>query len=192
MSSTEGADHIGQERRMSRCRYDRMRITMRGDTRVDGRVVDEDMAMPWATPDTVKLGLAVSMLQDTLTLAAEFKYWMYSVSHTPEEAGMGYQWNDSIALALGAEYKLSGWIPLRMGWFGGRSATPESGASPLGPPPGANFGVTLGGGVRLGRFDLDLGAGYHWGSSAVERASTPGEYTFRAFFLSVSATFGMS
>jgi long-chain fatty acid transport protein len=143
-------------------------VEMKGETKAGGVTVEKDTKVDYELPHSIKIGAACSYFEDALTLAADFNYWMYSRSH--EE----YGWRDAITLNLGAEYWVNDMVPIRMGTFIGRSATSEAATNPFVPAEGPTLGATLGSGVRLGGWDIDLGLAFVWASSDIEVANPQG------------------
>jgi long-subunit fatty acid transport protein len=167
-------------------------ITTKGETKVAGTTVDRNTEVDYDLPNSLKIGTAFSLFDDKVTIAVDFNYWMYSLSHRE------YGWRDSVGLNLGAEYWLTDTIPLRLGGFAVRSATTKKAAGPFVPSEGPTLGFTLGTGLRLSSWEVDLGAGYGRASSKIKVPDPAGgtfpqrhEFSHDAFVGSISVTHRM-
>jgi long-subunit fatty acid transport protein len=149
----------------------------------------------FSMPHMFKVGTAFKPAGAELTLGADFRYLMFSDSHTPRRAGAGAQWRDAIDLSMGAEYVFSEMFPARLGLSVGQSAVSKGAGGMLLflPPPGVNIGLFLGGGVKLSMVDIDLGVGYVFCNTSVGENKTdlPGDYSFNVPMASLSGTLHM-
>jgi long-chain fatty acid transport protein len=96
-------------------------------------------------------------------------------------------WNNTIAVRIGAEYRVLPQLPLRVGFIFDQGPPPPS---TLGPelPDADRYEFTLGGGYELKGFRIDLA--YQFLTSGAfensETAALPGEYTAAAHLVGLS------
>lgn len=151
----------------------------------------------------VRLGLGVSYkLTKELMVAADAKYLFYSGSNealntrvaipgSPTTISQPLDWRNVPVFGLGVEWEPLPVLALRAGYSLSKSATPESTASPLAPPPGWINGGHAGVGIKLDRTRIDVGGAYltvgkKLGGSPIV---VPGEYQLNGLIASASVTY---
>jgi long-subunit fatty acid transport protein len=177
-------------------------VNMSGTTDLNGQQFDTEME--FASPHTFKLGVAQALLDDQLVLALDLKLGLYKDSGknltVKMNMGAGMQaqepevldWKNALGLHAGAEYRV---VPevmaLRAGYSLAQSATPESRANPVMPPPGLVHAVHLGFGTTLAEaVDLDLGGYYVFGGQHASPVEYPaGDYRMDGILGALSATY---
>lgn len=152
-----------------------------------GQVADirASHAVRYASPHLFTAGLSTHMLDHRLTLAVDYKYWMYKDAY----AGIN-DYRDAMTGHIGAEYMVAPQVPLRAGYILGVSAVRKRSASPVDTTPGLQHGGTFGSGYHFDRVDLDAAVGYGASSTTVGLSprAVPGHYKLNAILLNVSAT----
>lgn len=165
-----------------------------------------DTKTTFTYPHAFRGGLAVTLLEDKLLLAAEFKYLMYAeafktlnttiyMNGMPSTQVQPLYWKDSFVLLLGAEYRLGMFRP-RAGYALVTSATNEAYAIQFLAPPGVSHLGTIGLGLDvLEHLSIDLSAGYvvlakHIDTATVNNGGI-GEYASHGGEFSLSGTFHM-
>lgn len=169
--------------------------------------VQGEMRTDYYTPHILRLGTALSLLDEKLLLALEFKAALYGDSHkdavttitTPVGSNATTQplnWNNSYTWNLGAEYTIADRFPVRLGYAAFTSPTPYSTANPFALPPGVAHSFSGGAGVRLTNWDFDLGAIYTFLTADLSNPNypaqptpTPGHYAVLTLLGSLSATY---
>lgn len=182
----------------------RNKVTIDLEGEVESAGTKLDASSEFAAPHTFKLGLAQALLDEQLMLAVDLKYALYAESSetmTTTIEGLGtteapLDWKNSLAAAVGAEYRLANDGPrLRVGYGATQSATSEDYPQPFLAPPGFIHSVHAGAGMRFSALELDLGGFYMWSGSDVEPAADSGaeagEYAIDAYVVAVSATYRM-
>jgi len=159
-----------------------------------------------STPHMFKLGTAVSLLEEKLTLSAEGRLILFADSHDtiaftttvpgqpPTRTVQTLGWNNAVVGVLGGEYIIADLVPVRAGISVGTSATPYRYTNQFGPPPGVGVSGSLGVGLKLKHWDFDLG-GFYGGQSTdlanpnfpTQLSPTPGQYQFLALGIAASA-----
>jgi len=174
---------------------------------LSGETLVIDTRSAFTSPHTFRAGVALSVLEDKLLLAADFKYLMYAeawkqIETTTTQNGVTSTtatpayWKDSVAVLLGGEFKASELFRPRLGYALVTSATNPAYAQQLMAPPGLSHLVTGGLGIKvLDGLNVDLSAGYVVLQSRVETA-TPynagvGIYGSHAGEFSLSVTYHM-
>jgi long-chain fatty acid transport protein len=156
-------------------------VETKGETKRGGVTVERNTKVEYELPHSIRIGAAFSCLDGDLTFAADFSYWMYSRSHED------YGWRDAVTLNVGAEYWLNEVVPVRLGTFIGRSATSEAAANPFVPAEGPTLGVSVGSGIRMGGWNVDLGAAFVWAGSDIEVVNPQGGVFNRKYEFSHNA-----
>jgi long-subunit fatty acid transport protein len=156
-------------------------VETKGETKRGGVTVERNTKVEYELPHSIRIGAAFSFLDGDLTFAADFSYWMYSRSHED------YGWRDAVTLNVGAEYWLNEVVPVRLGTFIGRSATSEAAANPFVPAEGPTLGVSVGSGIRMGGWNVDLGAAFVWAGSDIEVVNPQGGVFNRKYEFSHNA-----
>lgn len=137
---------------------------LEGDTTISagGMTIDEsDLDDELKRPHVFRLGVAVDLLDDALQLALDGSYWLFSQAiEADPAAGKTEDAEDSIGINLGAEYWVSPTLPLRIGGYYLKSATPPESAFIDSPIPGYTLGGTAGFGWRFESFDVDAAFAY--------------------------------
>jgi len=179
--------------------------TTRSKNPLNGEFVTLDTKQGYTNPHMFRAGAALSVLDDKLLLAADFKYLLYAEAFkelktvTTDMTGkqsVNYQkayWKDAYTVQLGAEYKAADFLALRAGYIMATSATTETYAISYMAPPGVSH--LVGGGVGIKIFDslnMDIAAAYVVLASRVNTATEynagVGTYASRGFELSQSFT----
>jgi hypothetical protein len=159
-----------------------------------------DSESEYNTPHSFRLGADLTLLDETLIVALDARYMLYSLSHeevttTLERDGMSMssamplRWNDSFGIMLGAEYLIAPAIPVRLGYNLTPSATPAETASPFLPVPPLLHGFSAGIGLRRDRLDLDFAVIYAIASGEVETGMTAGAYESESVILSAAVSY---
>ena len=163
-----------------------------------------DVESEWSTPHSFGIGAAYEIVPKRLLVATDLRYALLDDAvndlnmtiemqgqSAPIESALSLQWKDSLVRALGAEYRVTDWMPLRAGYGLTTSATAEDHATALTPAPGLLQSLHVGAGIALSELQFDLGAAYGFGSSEV--ASTvngpTGTYGTDFFMFALSATY---
>jgi long-chain fatty acid transport protein len=180
----------------------KVRVASSGTTEVAD--TSNETTSAWATPHSLRFGTAVILLEQKLLVAADFKYQFYSSSNqefvitTATPAGdqttiKKLNWNNSLTMGLGGEYKLPKRVALRLGYSLTQSAVPGETAGFIGPPPGWFHGVHLGAGLALAHTDIDAGLYYMFGTEEVDTATPDnagaGDYSLSSIVASASVTY---
>jgi long-subunit fatty acid transport protein len=168
-------------------------------------VLDTRASFP--SPHTFRAGVAWSVLEDRLLLAADFKYLMYAEAWKQTETittlnGMTSSnvtptyWKDAFNIQLGAELKASDMFRVRAGYVLATSATNPAYAKQLMAPPGVSHLASAGFGIKiLDELNVDFAAAYVVLQSRVETATQynagAGIYGSRAGEFSLSCTYHM-
>jgi long-subunit fatty acid transport protein len=174
---------------------------------VSGAPIVLDTQTSFASPHSFRAGLAWTVLQDKLLLAADFKYLLYeeswkSVSTTTTRMGVPSTtvtptyWRNVFNVQLGAEYKTGEMFRLRAGYIMAPSATNPAYAQQFMAPPGVSHLVSAGLGIKVvDTVNVDLSAAYVWLQSYVDTAteynSGTGIYASHAAEFSLSGTYHM-
>jgi long-chain fatty acid transport protein len=175
-------------------------------TGLSGTTTYGGLSMPttssFAWPHSFRAGAALSLLGDSLLVAADFSYALYSYATQalyitqetptgPTTAVAPLDWIDAYAIGLGVEYALTPAVPVRLGYAFGRSKTADQAASYFVSPPGFAQTFHAGIGLRLPRWSFDLGAYIEDRSQDVpiDTIANSGRYAIRGVAASLSATF---
>lgn len=151
---------------------------MNGDTVdeiVDRISSDIPSKASWYMPHALELGVAWRVLDRRLLLAADFRMQFHKSanraltihldSETIGALGLStmtqrFDWRNVFGGQVGAEYSVTDDVNVRLGASMANSATPRATTTQFGVPPGLQYAVYAGGGMRLGSFLLDLGFSY--------------------------------
>ncbi len=174
-----------------------------GTTTVTGSSESLPTTTTLAWPHMFRAGAALSLLHDSLLIAADVSYAMFSdstqalvittqpSSGAPTTQTSPLDWIDSYGVGLGVQYLVHPMVPVRIGYSAGRSNTGDQAASYFFAPPGFVQTFHAGVGLRLERWDFDLGAYYE--SAAVnvqtDTIANTGRYSIQGVATSLSATF---
>ena len=103
----------------------------------------------WSTPHSFGIGAAYEIVPKRLLVATDLRYALLDDAvddlnmtiemqgqAAPIQSALSLQWKDSLVWALGAEYRVTDWMPLRAGYGLTTSATAEDHATALTPAPG--------------------------------------------------------
>lgn len=188
-------------------------------TAVDGKLTMQGQAFDarskLASPASLKLGVAYAILEDRLMFTAGMQYALYSRSHKEQvvftqiagtelaqTAALG--WRDTLATGIGAQYRVTPELPLRLGFALAQSATAKDRPAAFQVPPGWMKIISLGAGYRLTNWDFDVAAFYSFINTEVQdpqpiAASGPvapgtperysGTYGMRLVLMSVGTTY---
>ncbi|HMI84666.1 MAG TPA: outer membrane protein transport protein [Polyangiaceae bacterium] len=174
---------------------------------VSGEPLVIDTRTNFTSPHTVRAGVALSVLEDKLLLAVDFKYLMYAEAWKETETLTTRNgttssnvtptyWKDAYNIQLGAEFKAGEMFRPRAGYVMATSATNAAYAQQLMAPPGVSHLVSAGLGIKIvDRVNVDFAAAYVVLQSRVETA-TPynagvGIYGSHAGEFSLSCTYHM-
>lgn len=176
-------------------------------TNIGGTQMKIDTRSGFTNPHSLRAGVAWSLLEDKLLLAADFKYLMYAEAYKEIATvtvmnGMEKTqlqpayWKDAYNIQLGAEYKLSGTFRVRLGYIRASSATNAEYAQAFMAPPGASHLFGGGVGIRvLDSLNIDLAAAYVMLEDRIERATEynagVGNYSSHGGEFSLSGTYHM-
>jgi long-subunit fatty acid transport protein len=196
----------------------RIGLTYRSKVAVEGNgttkttlgttLIELDTQQGYTNPHMFRGGLALSLADDRLLLAADFKYLLYAepfkelkmvntmANGTVQTKITPLNWKNAYAIQFGAEYKLFESVSLRAGYIAASSATPKEYAISQAAPPGVAHLFGGGVGVRvLDSLNVDLAAAYVVLSSYVDTATEHnagvGRYSAQTGEFSLSATYHM-
>jgi long-subunit fatty acid transport protein len=171
-----------------------------GTTSFNGMSLPTTSSIAW--PHQLRLGAALSLLENRLLVAVDGSYAMFSDSTQqlvivqqypsgPQSTTTPLDWIDSFGVGLGVEYRVVPQVPLRAGYTVGRSNTGENAASYFFVPPGIAQTFHAGAGLRLDRWAFDLGVYYESTARDVpnDTIANPGRYAVRGVAGSLSVTF---
>jgi long-chain fatty acid transport protein len=136
----------------------------------------------FSTAHAFALGAAWSPIRDRLLFALDVRFTLLDDAYdtiplgidftelpdTHLDEGVELNWENTLAVMVGAEYFLTHSLAARAGYHITNSGTPADHAGPLYPPPGILQTVHLGAGLRLERVRVDLGGGYAFGGRDVD------------------------
>lgn len=195
----------------------RNKVVVEGDgtttTDLVGKVVLPTQSS-FSNPHTFRAGVALTVLEDKLLLAADFKYLMYaeawktteltttqpaSMAHpngTPSTKVTPTYWKDAYNIQLGTELKAGDIVRLRAGYIMATSATNPRYAQQFMAPPGVSHLVSAGIGFKvIDSLNVDLSAAYVVLQSRVNTATKDnggvGIYGSHAGEFSLSGTYHM-
>ncbi len=165
-----------------------------------------DTKTSFAYPHTFRAGVAVTLLDDKLLLAGDFKYLMYAEAFktittttvrdgVPSDKVQPLYWYDAWNIQLGIEYKI-GVSRVRGGYIRATSATNPAYAVQLMAPPGVSHLGSVGFGVELfDHLSVDLAAAYVVLQQRIDTATVDnsgiGLYASHAGEFSLSGTYHM-
>lgn len=194
----------------------RLGFTYRNEVKVDGKGTTTakigtattvlDTRMGYTNPHMFRAGLALTLLENKLLLAADFKYLLYAgpfkelYTTTISSAGVAMTkaqpayWRNAYTIQLGAEYQLGDIWRLRAGYIAASSATNPDYAIAYMAPPGLSHLVGGGLGIRvLETLNVDIAAAYVVLASYVAKATQYnagiGTYASHGVEVSLSATY---
>ena len=166
-----------------------------------------DTMTSYTNPHVLRAGVALSVLKDSILLAADFKYLMYAESYKAQRITtvmndnektivQTLNWKNAYTVQLGAEYKLADSWRLRAGYILSTSATPVESAIALAPPPGNAHLFSAGLGIKLfDTMNLDVSGAYVALSTHIDTATSHnagvGTYAAEALNLAASVTYHM-
>jgi long-subunit fatty acid transport protein len=173
-------------------------VNMSGDTTMGGQSLHTEME--FAAPHTFKLGVAQSLLDDRFLLALDLKFSMYKESSKElvvktDIPGAGtisttqtLDWKNTLGVYAGGEYRFAPQGPaVRLGYSLAQSATPNSYANPILPPPGIQQSISAGAGMSFSIVDVDLGGYYLFGGKHVQPVGYPsGNYDMDGILVALS------
>lgn len=159
----------------------------------------------FSDPHAIRAGFAVTLLEDKLLLAGDFKYLMYSeafktINTTTVQNGVSStnvqvtNWIDAYNIQLGAEYQLSDLVSVRAGYIMATTATPDDYALAFMAPPGNSHLGSIGLGLKvLESLNVDTAFAYvsagHRVARATEFNAGVGRYVSNAFQFALSLTY---
>jgi len=154
-------------------------------------------------PHSLRGGVALSLLDDTLLLAVDGQWTNFSSSWqklvvveqqpntAPSTSTEQLNWIDAFLFQVGAEYRVHPMVPLRVGYEIERSQVSSQSAYYFFPPPGVIQAVHVGAGLILPpHLNFDLGAYYEFGGQEddVTKQGNPGYYGLKGIAVVLSAT----
>ncbi len=158
-------------------------------------------------PHALAIGASYAFFGGDLLLSADARILYYEDafesqtirldSTLPDSGGQpttalvtSFNWQNVIQGGLGAELALAENFAVRLGYGLTNSATPVDTASPIIPPPGFAHMVSLGFGIAVGNFSIDLaGAAILSGYEVEDGEGVAGQHELDAYLASLSATF---
>lgn len=148
-------------------------------------VVSTPATQHYASPHMFTFGFAYSALAKRLTVAGDYKYWMY------KDAYGGRAYRDAMSGHIGAEYMVTPHVPLRAGYLIGLSAVKKNLAQPFDTTPGLQHGGTIGSGYHFKNVDLDGAVGVGGSNTQISQQTTAinGNYKLYAVLINLSATY---
>jgi long-chain fatty acid transport protein len=188
----------------------RLDIQADGTTAVDlGGPMRFPTEATFVVPHALRFGGAVRLLQERLLVALEMSVRFYGQANerfpmvvdtsdllgAPTDASIELQWRNSVQLHVGAEYRFADIVTGAVGYTLSNSATPESHAGVMLPPPGPMHGISAGVTFHLPHLELGVAAMYTRAAADVGEVDmdspngTPGRYESNAGVLSLSATY---
>jgi len=210
----------------------KVRIGMDGETTVpnplnpDGDPFVLATTTTWYVPHMIRAGVAYRFFNERITIAAEFRAQLHAEANgrqqfdlTSDDPIIGslvpdtdarFDWKNVYLGGLGFEFYATRRFPLRIGGTVANSASNEATLTPFSPPPGIQFSLLGGFGVRAGPIDVDFAFG--WGGAPTYRVDEnhplcspaadrtegntltasggcAGDYDVDSWFLSLSATY---
>jgi long-chain fatty acid transport protein len=163
-----------------------------------------DVESEFSTPHAFRVGAAWSAVPEKLLLALDVAYTLFSDSNeimpvtiqfrdqfadTRIEEEIPFHWDDSLAVLLGAEYRVTEFIAARGGYHVATMATPDAYADPLYPPPGMVHTVHVGGGLRWTNTRADLGFAYAFGGADVNESAETAAGRYSGGYALIGASF---
>lgn len=152
----------------------------------------------YTAPHTLSGGAALHLLDQTLLLTAEYRYFFYAHETAGLEQPAALQqpgqpavhWQDAWTVVLAGEYKLCPQVPFRLGFSWSTEATTEATATPFGMPPGSTPTVSVGSGYDFGNWVADLAVAYAWYSHTIPTgAGLPGDYKLSSIEIFASGSY---
>jgi long-subunit fatty acid transport protein len=149
-----------------------------------GSAIVLDTQSSFTSPHTFRVGAALTVLEDKLLLAADFKYLMYAeawkqtvvtttmTGKAPSSNVRPTYWKDAYNIQLGAEFKAGDILRPRAGYIMATSATNPEYAQQFMAPPGVSHLVSAGLGFKvLDSLNIDVSAAYVVLQSRIETAT---------------------
>lgn len=164
----------------------RTKIELGGELKTiqSATLVSEQQIDQYVAPHQFTAGVATRLLDQKLLLTGDFKYWMYSDAYK----GQGI-YHDAMSGHIAAEYHLSRYVPVRAGYFVGRSAITDQGASAFTTAPKIQMGGSLGAGAHFDLVNIDAAVIYGEAGGNIAENTMPGKYHLRLVGFGVSASF---
>jgi long-subunit fatty acid transport protein len=138
----------------------------------------------YVAPHQFTAGVAVKLIDQKLLLTGDFKYWLYADAYKGEQTHQ-----DAMSGHIGAEYQINRFVPVRAGYFVGRSSILNDKANAFTTSPKLQMGGTIGSGVRLDIVDINAAVIYGQAGGDVANNPLPGNYSTRLMGFNVSASF---
>ena len=169
----------------------KLSIDMDGDTKIADTVVADDLTINSSEPHRFVVGAAAQLLDHRLLLATDVTYWLYSESHKANAAEFrATDWKDAFNLGVGAEFAASSKVIVRGGYAVGRMATSNGSASAFEAPPGTRHTFTVGAGLKLDKFTLDVGGAYGVvPGKTIAAGMNQGTYKFNSLMGSITGSY---
>jgi long-subunit fatty acid transport protein len=176
--------------------------SLSGTTTFNGMTIPTTSSIAW--PHMFRAGAAYSLFDDALLLALDASYAVYSdatqelaitesYATGPKTTSATLGWIDAFGAGVGAEYRVRPYLPVRVGYGITRSRTAPDLASYFFSPPGVLHSFHAGAGVRLDRWEIDMGAYYEGAARdiATSRIANPGRYAIHGVAGALSVSFRM-
>ena len=161
-----------------------------------------DTSVDFSFPHGLRWGAAYEAIPERFVVALDMRYLFHAEANEEivtetngVETSQEIDWNDSFFVGLGLEYFVTEQFAARGGYSLTTSATPENRPAPFFLPAGILNTFHLGGGIRLEKFDIDVGGYYLFGSSEFEgpfvppSGPVPGTYTVDALTVAAGVTY---
>ncbi|MBX3251612.1 MAG: hypothetical protein KF901_30820 [Myxococcales bacterium] len=163
-------------------------VNMSGQTTIPspfgmGDPIEIPTTTRWYVPHTIRGGVAYTTWRNRLTVAAELRIQLHAEANATQRFELSpndrllaslvpdtvaqFRWRNVYIGGLASELWVLPRMTVRLGGTVGNSASNSATMTPFSPPPGLQFSVFGGLGVRAGPLDVDLGLG--WGGGAPHR-----------------------
>ena len=192
-------------------------IPMTGSTRValvGPEPANFDTRTSWNVPHMVRLGAAWTALEERFLLSAELRAQFHQEANDEQAFEIltdrgttlltltaPFKWRNVYGGMIGAEYWLTRYLPVRLGFSVARAATPDETVSTFTPPPGVQTALYAGLGLNTETLRVDVGGAYanaeHTVSESAEgcaagaqvKVGCAGTYGVETYFLGVSFSY---
>jgi len=148
------------------------KIRMRGTASMQG-IDDVSANTEWNLPHALQFGVGIRLVNQRLLIAIEERMQFHAANRSGNKSEIvdvdfqgsdisifvPLEWRNVYGTRIGVEYEISKLIAIRVGTGVAFSATTEPYAIYFTPPPGLNYGGSLGLGFNWEQFTLDVGGG---------------------------------
>jgi long-subunit fatty acid transport protein len=209
----------------------KMSMDLDGETDIEGNaappmvptavVTNASTTSQWNTPHQLRLGSALSLLDERLLLALEGRVQFYHEANksldssvdlggqplmaiipmSRLESSQRLAWKDAYSAQLGAEYWVLRMFAVRAGFNIGNSASNPKYVSAFAPTPGPLYSVTAGVGLRFPHWEAGVAGSYQRGSTNIKASdiatgpngpvAPAGRYEGNLFVIALSASYRM-